>query len=276
MISKIQSARGSLCFLVMTAGALGISPAKAVIVAPASYSIQFNGDPLAVSASPIEGSRIVFSNTGQLFLNATGATTAQPAASAGVASGGSMVMSTGGSYGVQSQVSYHIVVDGPTGVFVPYYFETAGGIQSFAGGAGQSGTGFAAVQLIGPGGTGFDASTGLSSNGNVFCGAHGCVNSTQYFSLLTGVQYTVNVSASAGGSLNNFFNVTAWADPYIYIDPLFAGGNQFSLLISDGIGNTSVSSVPEVSTWAMMILGFAGVGFMSYRRKKKMASFEAF
>jgi Protein of unknown function (DUF642)/PEP-CTERM motif len=28
-----------------------------------------------------------------------------------------------------------------------------------------------------------------------------------------------------------------------------------------------VSSVPEPSTWAMMILGFAGVGFMAYRRK---------
>ena len=30
-------------------------------------------------------------------------------------------------------------------------------------------------------------------------------------------------------------------------------------------------AVPEPSTWAMMILGFAGVGFMAYRRKNKMA-----
>jgi hypothetical protein len=29
-------------------------------------------------------------------------------------------------------------------------------------------------------------------------------------------------------------------------------------------------AVPEPSTWAMMILGFAGVGFMTYRRKNKM------
>ena len=29
--------------------------------------------------------------------------------------------------------------------------------------------------------------------------------------------------------------------------------------------------VPEPSTWAMMILGFAGVGFMAYRRKSKPA-----
>ncbi|MDO9061997.1 MAG: PEPxxWA-CTERM sorting domain-containing protein [Bradyrhizobium sp.] len=31
---------------------------------------------------------------------------------------------------------------------------------------------------------------------------------------------------------------------------------------------TSVAAVPEPSTWAMMILGFAGVGFMAYRRKQ--------
>jgi len=30
-------------------------------------------------------------------------------------------------------------------------------------------------------------------------------------------------------------------------------------------------AVPEPSTWAMMILGFAGIGFMAYRRKNKPA-----
>jgi hypothetical protein len=32
-----------------------------------------------------------------------------------------------------------------------------------------------------------------------------------------------------------------------------------------------VPAVPEPSTWAMMILGFAGIGFMAYRRKSKPA-----
>jgi hypothetical protein len=31
------------------------------------------------------------------------------------------------------------------------------------------------------------------------------------------------------------------------------------------------SAVPEPSTWAMMILGFFGVGFMAYRRKNQKA-----
>jgi outer membrane lipase/esterase len=34
---------------------------------------------------------------------------------------------------------------------------------------------------------------------------------------------------------------------------------------------TPVAAVPEPSTWAMMLLGFAGIGFMAYRRKSKTA-----
>ena len=33
----------------------------------------------------------------------------------------------------------------------------------------------------------------------------------------------------------------------------------------------TIAAVPEPSTWAMMTLGFAGVGFMAYRRKSKPA-----
>ncbi len=37
----------------------------------------------------------------------------------------------------------------------------------------------------------------------------------------------------------------------------------------------AVATVPEPSTWAMMILGFAGIGFMAYRRRNKMAMLRA-
>ena len=36
---------------------------------------------------------------------------------------------------------------------------------------------------------------------------------------------------------------------------------------------TSVAAVPEPATWAMMILGFAGVGFMAYRRRQNSSAF---
>jgi hypothetical protein len=42
-------------------------------------------------------------------------------------------------------------------------------------------------------------------------------------------------------------------------------------LASDLTGTFSpqITAVPEPSTWAMMILGFAGVGLMAYRRSRK-------
>jgi hypothetical protein len=59
------------------------------------------------------------------------------------------------------------------------------------------------------------------------------------------------------------------------IDPLtgdflfstFGGGNQIAVV--QGFDAPVTPGVPEPSTWAMMILGFAGVGFMAYRRSRK-------
>ena len=31
----------------------------------------------------------------------------------------------------------------------------------------------------------------------------------------------------------------------------------------------SISAVPEPTTWAMMLIGFCGLGFMVYRKKKQ-------
>jgi hypothetical protein len=38
-----------------------------------------------------------------------------------------------------------------------------------------------------------------------------------------------------------------------------------------GNNGTLITAVPEPSTWAMLLLGFAGLGFMAYRRKAKPA-----
>jgi hypothetical protein len=40
---------------------------------------------------------------------------------------------------------------------------------------------------------------------------------------------------------------------------------------SVGSANLVVAAVPEASTWAMMLLGFFGVGFMAYRNRAKSA-----
>ncbi|MES2195224.1 MAG: PEPxxWA-CTERM sorting domain-containing protein [Pseudomonadota bacterium] len=86
---------------------------------------------------------------------------------------------------------------------------------------------------------------------------------------------------------NTYYNVslTAWVQTNIYaggvadlsafVDPIFTiaspNADQYQLFFSSGVTNEVAGAVPEPSTWAMMILGFAGVGFMAYRRQSKPA-----
>jgi len=45
-------------------------------------------------------------------------------------------------------------------------------------------------------------------------------------------------------------------------------GDPSHIGLVTGFNDPLVAAIPEPSTWAMMILGFAGVGFMAYRKKK--------
>jgi hypothetical protein len=46
---------------------------------------------------------------------------------------------------------------------------------------------------------------------------------------------------------------------------------EFRIVQGDALDFALTGAIPEPSTWAMMILGFCGVGFMAYRRKSKPA-----
>ena len=46
-----------------------------------------------------------------------------------------------------------------------------------------------------------------------------------------------------------------------------AGGPDFG---PARLGEIQIGAVPEPSTWAMMLIGFAGLGFMAYRRTRKI------
>jgi hypothetical protein len=62
---------------------------------------------------------------------------------------------------------------------------------------------------------------------------------------------------------------TAEVDPFLQIDPGFGQAADFQLVLSPGIGNFAPGTVPEPSTWAMMLFGFAGLGFLGYRKTRK-------
>ena len=44
----------------------------------------------------------------------------------------------------------------------------------------------------------------------------------------------------------------------------FGGGNDLGAM-----DNFAIASIPEPSTWAMMLLGFAGLGFAGYRASRR-------
>jgi hypothetical protein len=115
------------------------------------------------------------------------------------------------------------------------------------------------------------------------------------FPLFNGQTVPVSYIATAfNGSTSvasqTFTNIpsNAGADGFALVDLINAGGitsvqvtplgapSSFDFLIDTVAFNESVQTaingaVPEPSTWAMMILGFAGIGWMAYRRKSKPA-----
>jgi hypothetical protein len=75
-------------------------------------------------------------------------------------------------------------------------------------------------------------------------------------------------------------SATPYTSPFetTAITGVFTVNGQHDLLLDYVAGNgspsvlqLSVAAVPEPSTRAMMILGFASIGFMAYRRKNAMA-----
>ena len=79
-------------------------------------------------------------------------------------------------------------------------------------------------------------------------------------------------------------NITGFGLPYSYDNPTVWGGEsaadfavwRFMALFFEGtVSFDTVSAVPEASTWAMMLLGFAGIGFITHRWKSRPASISA-
>jgi hypothetical protein len=73
--------------------------------------------------------------------------------------------------------------------------------------------------------------------------------------------------------VGNFFEIgTSFSGPanaagelkLFYWDSNFSDNTQYV--------TAQISAVPEPSTWAMMILGFAGVGYLAYRRRNQATS----
>jgi len=136
-----------------------------------------------------------------------------------------------------------------SGASSPFLITNVTGLETYNGGSTDAITGVAPVGFYG-------------SNDNLLI-----IPANPSFVTLSGVSFF------AGGDTYNIGYITTAQgyafDGYVIIQQSTDGAGTFPT----GVGPISlnISAVPEPSTWAMMILGFAGVGFMAYRRKSKLA-----
>jgi hypothetical protein len=146
-------------------------------------------------------------------------------------------------------------------------------------------------EVLGGGGNGSTLGTGLSALGGLDLYRYAVSGST-ISSITSTPSYSTNPStlsafsvdggatgialfnqAGGGSDYGDFANVACNIQDAFYCGTT----NVFSktspeYLMLEALGYDPVTSaVPEPSTWAMMILGFAGIGFMAYRRKSKPA-----
>lgn len=91
--------------------------------------------------------------------------------------------------------------------------------------------------------------------------------------LLTGAVSTAALNVYGGSPWQTFdssFTPVATADLTLSFLPNGTWSGGFIDAVS--LTTPVAGAVPEPSTWAMMALGFAGLGFMAYRRKSKTAA----
>jgi len=103
--------------------------------------------------------------------------------------------------------------------------------------------------------------------GNVFLSTTSCCNSAPDNLLYLDSPYVDQFGI--GFRDVSVVNFIVYAD---HVDPAHIELFDGRLLAPDDFGMLTISpAVPEPSTWAMMILGFAGIGFTAYRRKARPA-----
>jgi hypothetical protein len=81
--------------------------------------------------------------------------------------------------------------------------------------------------------------------------------------IYTNTPYEVVMIASVAGGYSD--NASAWVDPHITTP------SGYILDLSAGIVNGVPSGIPEPSTWAMMLAGFASLGLLGFGRARKAA-----
>lgn len=118
------------------------------------------------------------------------------------------------------------------------------------------------LQLLN-GSTSATTTTSISSLGQI-----SAAPTTQNAVLLTDTVYQITIEAYVNAFSTGAGELDAYLDPTFVIASDVSDPQDYSFAFSQGIAN----GVPEPASWAMMIVGFCGLGVMSYRRKRRMVA----
>ncbi|MBR0995604.1 PEPxxWA-CTERM sorting domain-containing protein [Bradyrhizobium japonicum] len=147
--------------------------------------------------------------------------------------------------------------DAPSALHPGLYFDyeihlTTGTLSSFIlTGYGNYSTSVKICGLSGCGGSGANGVSATSASRS----SDGDKLTFDFATAVTAGQHTANLQIFSSSAL--------FQDPLAFL--IDGSGNSFSV----DVVAPAVAAVPEPSTWAMMIMGFFGVGFMTYRRRKQ-------
>ena len=281
---QIKSHVTSLIFVGGLVGTLTV-PARATIVPPDDL-----GSPTIsthYSVGDTQESATTFSTVGHTYTDPNGSATgtAQATSSANQAVSSSLNLAGGtpnsqNPYGgvagsAASIVDYKMYIAAPTNGSVQINVNAKGG-ASITGSQAQDNPTYLWSRLLISGDNYFNIDFGTQK------GTFGYGPDISSFSWSTNQDYTfqsntyynVHLESYVYGQANSHdvpngtMDLTAYADPYFTVDSL----GQFQLYFSSGITNGPIAgAVPEPSTWAMMVLGFCGLGVMAYRRRDHLA-----
>ncbi len=120
---------------------------------------------------------------------------------------------------------------------------------------------FAEIQVGGSGGVG----TIVCSDGSCVAGQF---SDTLALTVVSGQAVQVHLFIGAEEGFSTGGDAFASADPYIFVDPSFAGANNYSIIVSDGVGNAPATT-PLPAAFPLFATGLGTLGLLGWRRKRK-------
>lgn len=165
-----------------------------------------------------------------------------------------------------ASVSYYFSSLGPPDIDVPVIFEASGGVTGLESGSASLYGGFALAEIVG-----LTAGRACLANGPVGCSpAEGedrsfsirqtvLAPSNNFENIYIYASASVNRHAFAGDRSTTALTLSV--DPIVYIDPSFPLADEFSIVVSPGVGNPppSAPAIPEPTSLALLLTGLVAI-----------------